>query len=123
MPGSVVHDVMHDMVNDVVVMTTAVVVEGAAAARATGTTPAAQVLVSAAPGLLGSRPANVPIIEACMAVIWGTHNSMALNGLPGPIAIHLDVLPHHAGARIHRGRRLPFAALTALGAAPLLFLW
>ena len=42
---------MHDMVNDVVVMTTAVVVEGAAAARATGTTPAAQVLVSAAPGL------------------------------------------------------------------------
>lgn len=31
---------------------------------------------------------------ACMAVIWGTHNSMALNGLPGPIAIHLDVLPH-----------------------------
>lgn len=88
-------------------------------------TTAAQMLVAAAPGLLWYGPATLPVGEPCMTVIWelrvhGTTSCM--NSLPGPVAIHLHVLPNHAEARVNTWWTRTFAAFTLLGTAPVLLL-
>mmetsp|Transcript_41224 Transcript_41224/g.73874 ORF Transcript_41224/g.73874 Transcript_41224/m.73874 type:complete len:243 (+) Transcript_41224:105-833(+) len=84
------------------------------------TAVAAQVLVSAAPSLLPLGPAGVPVVQASVAVIGQANVALAVHCHPGPVAIHLDTLPNHAIARIHRRRAVAFAALALLGAAPML---
>lgn len=90
-----------------------------------GSTSTAQLLMAAAPRLLWTRPTALPVVEPCMAIIWElrVHSASCMNSLPGPIAVHLHVLPNHAEARIHTRWAGAFATFALLGAAPMLLLW
>lgn len=75
-----------------------------------------------------------------MAVIGGTNDSMAPHGLPRPVAVDLDMVPHlgckrclsfspvpvqasrHASTCVHGGRVWPLTSPALLGAAPVFLL-
>mmetsp|Transcript_74079 Transcript_74079/g.176672 ORF Transcript_74079/g.176672 Transcript_74079/m.176672 type:complete len:558 (-) Transcript_74079:944-2617(-) len=67
---------------------------------------AAQILMGTAPGLLGGRPASVPVRQAFVAGIGlaDDHSTTSTGGLPGPVPVNEDFLPHHACASIAIGR-------------------
>mmetsp|Transcript_21014 Transcript_21014/g.49950 ORF Transcript_21014/g.49950 Transcript_21014/m.49950 type:complete len:270 (-) Transcript_21014:596-1405(-) len=93
---------------------------------------AAQLLVGAAPALLRVRPADLPIHQAHVAVVGQAGNTAAscaagssagsTSHHPGPVAVHLHVLPHHARTGVHAGWAVSLAALVLVAAAPLLLL-
>mmetsp|Transcript_102425 Transcript_102425/g.142660 ORF Transcript_102425/g.142660 Transcript_102425/m.142660 type:complete len:243 (+) Transcript_102425:313-1041(+) len=83
---------------------------------------AAGVLVGAAPALLARRPAGAPVGHAGVAVVRQAGVAVAVHGRPRPVAVHLDVLPDHAIPGIDRRRVMALAALSLLGAAPVLLL-
>lgn len=98
---------------------------GGVGGDAPGVPRAAHVVVSAAPGLLGRGPADLPVHLAHAAVIGqaGRDDSATAAGgnhLPDPVAVDLHVLPHHASAGVHGRLGVALAALLPLLAAPLL---
>eukprot|EP00438_Fugacium_kawagutii_P009462 Skav202073 [mRNA] locus=scaffold1138:768014:768620:+ [translate_table: standard] len=86
---------------------------------------ATNLLVATAPCLLSSRPTDLPIHHTHITGIWkaGWHcTTSSRSHHPSPEAIHLNVLPCHASARVDTWWVVTLAALAAIVAAPLL-LW